>query len=223
VRVLIVEDDGALAGALAIMLRSRGDEPVVARSGVEALELLAAANTDIVILDLGLPDMDGASVLEKLRAWSAVPVVVLSARHDAAQKVRALDLGANDYVTKPFNVDELLARIRAATRRVGATPDHGLVATASFTIDVPRRVVTRDGTEVAVTPTEWRLLELLAREPGVVVQRERLLESLRGPSVPHGSHYLRAYIQQLRAKLEPVPGAPRHLVTVAGVGYRLDV
>ena len=222
-RVLIVEDDGALAGALAIMLRSRGDEPVVARSGMEALDLLAAVNTDIVILDLGLPDMDGASVLEKLRAWSAVPVVVLSARHDAAQKVRALDLGANDYVTKPFNVDELLARMRAATRRVGATPDRRLVATASFTIDVPRRVVTRDGAEVAVTPTEWRLLELLAREPGVVVQRERLLESLRGPSVPHSSHYLRVYIQQLRAKLEPVPASPRHLVTVAGVGYRLDV
>jgi two-component system, OmpR family, KDP operon response regulator KdpE len=223
VRVLIVEDDGALAGALAIMLRSRGDKPVVARSGMEALDLLAAVNTDIVILDLGLPDMDGASVLEKLRAWSAVPVVVLSARHDAAQKVRALDLGANDYVTKPFNVDELLARMRAATRRVGATPDRRLVATTSFTIDVPRRVVTRDGAEVAVTPTEWRLLELLAREPGVVVQRERLLESLRGPSVPHSSHYLRVYIQQLRAKLEPVPASPRHLVTVAGVGYRLDV
>lgn len=222
-RVLIVEDDGALAGALAIMLRSRGDVPVVARSGMEALDLLAAVNTDIVILDLGLPDMDGASVLEKLRAWSAVPVVVLSARHDAAQKVRALDLGANDYVTKPFNVDELLARMRAATRRVGATPDRRLVVTASFTIDVPRRVVTRDGAEVAVTPTEWRLLELLAREPGVVVQRERLLESLRGPSVPHSSHYLRVYIQQLRAKLEPVPASPRHLVTVAGVGYRLDV
>ena len=222
-RVLIVEDDGALAGALAIMLRSRGDEPVVARSGVEALDLLATANTDIVILDLGLPDMDGTAVLERLRAWSAVPVVVLSARHDAAQKVRALDLGANDYVTKPFNVDELLARMRAATRRVGAAPDHGLVATASFTIDVRRGVVTRDGADVAVTPTEWRLLELLSREPGVVVQRERLLESLRGPSVPHGSHYLRVYIQQLRSKLEPVPGAPRHLVTVPGVGYRLDL
>jgi len=223
VRVLIVEDDGALAGALAIMLRSRGDEPIVARSGRAALDLLASVETDIIILDLGLPDMDGAAVLEQVRAWSAVPVVVLSARHDAAQKVRALDLGANDYVTKPFNVDELLARMRAATRRADAAPDRRVVTTAAFSIDLARRVVTRDGAEVAVTPTEWRLLELLAREPGVVVERERLLDSLRGPSVPHSSHYLRVYVQQLRAKLEPAPGVPRHLVTVAGVGYRLDL
>lgn len=221
-RVLIVEDDRALAGALTIMLRSRGDEPVVARTGREALDLLAAVPSDIVILDLGLPDMDGASVLEKLRAWSAVPVVVLSARHDAAQKVQALDLGANDYVTKPFNVDELLARMRAATRRADAVPDRRVVETAAFSIDLARRVVMRDGAEVAITPTEWRLLELLARAPGTVVERERLSESLRGPSVPHSSHYLRVYVQQLRAKLEPVPATPRHLVTVSGVGYRLD-
>ena len=221
-RVLIVEDDRALAAALTIMLRSRGDEPTVARTGREALDLLASAIPHIVILDLGLPDMDGVSVLEKLRSWSEVPVVVLSARHDAGQKVRALDLGANDYVTKPFNVDELLARMRAATRGAEPAPDRRLVETAAFSIDLARRVVTRDGAEVAITPTEWRLLELLARAPGVVVERERLSESLRGPSVPHSSHYLRVYVQQLRAKLEPVPASPRHLVTVAGVGYRLD-
>jgi len=222
-KVLIVEDDRALAGALAIMLRSRGDEPIAARSGREALDLLASNEVDIVILDLGLPDMDGATVLERLRSWSTVPVVVLSARHDAAQKVRALDLGAHDYVTKPFNVDELLARMRAATRRVDVAADKRLVEAASFTIDLARRVVVRDGEPVTVTPTEWRLLELLAREPGTVVERERLLDSLRGPSVPHSSHYLRVYVQQLRAKLEPVPASPRHLVTVAGVGYRLDL
>lgn len=222
-RVLIVEDDGALAAALAIMLRSRGDEPVLARSGKEALDLLAAVETDIVILDLGLPDMDGMAVLEQLRAWSAVPVVVLSARHDATQKVRALDVGASDYVTKPFNVDELLARMRAATRKPDVAPDRRVITTASFSIDLARRVVIRDGAEVGITPTEWRMLGLLAKEPGVVVERDRLLESLRGPSVPHSSHYLRVYIQQLRAKLEPVPASPRHLVTVAGVGYRLDL
>ena len=222
-RVLIVEDDSALAVALAIMLRSRGDEPVLARSGKEALDLLASVETDIVILDLGLPDMDGTAVLEQLRAWSAVPVVVLSARHDAVQKVRALDLGANDYVTKPFNVDELLARMRAAIRRPDAAPDRRVITTSSFSIDLARRVVIRDGAEVGITPTEWRMLGLLAKEPGVVVERDRLLESLRGPSVPHSSHYLRVYIQQLRAKLEPVPGSPLHLVTVPGVGYRLDL
>ncbi len=221
-RVLIVEDDSALAVALAIMLRSRGDEPVLARSGKEALDLLAAVETDIVILDLGLPDMDGLAVLEQLRAWSEVPVVVLSARHDATQKVRALDLGANDYVTKPFNVDELLARMRAAIRRPDTVPDRRVITTASFSIDLARRVVIREGVEVGITPTEWRMLGMLAKEPGVVVERERLLESLRGPSVPHSSHYLRVYIQQLRAKLEPIPASPRHLVTVPGVGYRLD-
>jgi len=167
--------------------------------------------------------MDGTAVLEQLRAWSAVPVVVLSARHDAVQKVRALDLGANDYVTKPFNVDELLARMRAAIRRPDAAPDRRVITTSSFSIDLARRVVIRDGAEVGITPTEWRMLGLLAKEPGVVVERDRLLESLRGPSVPHSSHYLRVYIQQLRAKLEPVPGSPLHLVTVPGVGYRLDL
>lgn len=222
-RVLIVEDDSALAVALAIMLRSRGDEPVLARSGKEALDLLASVETDIVILDLGLPDMDGMAVLEQFRAWSTVPVVVLSARHDATQKVRALDLGANDYVTKPFNVDELLARMRAAIRRPDTAPDRRVITTPSFSIDLARRVVVRDGAEVGITPTEWRMLVLLSKEPGVVVERERLLESLRGPSVPHSSHYLRVYVQQLRAKLEPVPAQPRHIITVTGIGYRLDV
>lgn len=222
-RVLIVEDDSALAVALAIMLRSRGDEPILARSGTEALDLLASVETDIVILDLGLPDMDGTAVLEQLRAWSAVPVLVLSARHDAAQKVKALDLGANDYITKPFNVDELLARMRVATRKSEAAPDRRVITTDAFSIDLAKRVVLRDGAEVSITPTEWRLLGLLAKEPGVVVPRERLLDSLRGPSVPHSSHYLRVYVQQLRAKLEPVPASPRHLVTVPGVGYRLDL
>ena len=221
-RVLIVEDDGALGRALAITLRSRGDDATLARTGREALGALAEATPDVVILDLGLPDMDGVGVLEALRGWSTVPVIVLSARHDAAQKVRALDAGADDYVTKPFNIDELLARLRVATRRLDSHDERRIVATGAFEIDLARRIVIRDGVEVAITPTEWRLLELLARNPGVTVDRSELLESLRGPSVPHSSHYLRVYIQQLRAKLEPEPAAPRHLVTVPGQGYRLE-
>lgn len=221
-KVLIVEDDGALGRALAITLRSRGDDAILAKTGREALGALAEASPDVVILDLGLPDMDGVSVLEALRGWSAVPVIVLSARHDAAQKVRALDAGAHDYVTKPFNIDELLARIRVATRRTESYDEKRVVTTASFEIDLARRIVTKDGEDVAITPTEWRLLELLARNPGTTVDREELLESLRGPSVPHSSHYLRVYIQQLRSKLEPEPAAPRHLVTVQGQGYRLE-
>jgi two-component system KDP operon response regulator KdpE len=204
------------------MFASRGDEPIVAGSGREALALASSVDVDVVVLDLGLPDMDGISVLQALRGWTSVPVVVLSARHEAQQKVRALDAGADDYVTKPFNVDELLARLRVVMRRGDPAPDAREVRTASFTVDLARQSVTRNGEEIGVTPTEWRLLELLARNISTVVPRERLFESLRGPSVPHSTHYLRVYIQQLRAKLEPEPGKPRHLVTVSGVGYRLE-
>lgn len=222
-RVMIVEDDRVLARALAITVRARGDEPVVAHTGAEALSLAGQVEADVMILDLGLPDMDGIAVLEAVRGWSAMPVVVLSARHDAHQKVRALDGGADDYVTKPFNVDELFARLRVVVRRSDKSPDVPEVITAAFTVDLAHRRVMRDGAEVAVTPTEWRLLEMLARDAGKVVERERLLETLRGPSVPHNSHYLRVYVQQLRAKLEPAPSEPRHVVTVPGVGYRLEL
>ena len=222
-RVLVVEDDPTLARALAITLRSRGDDAVVVGTAREALDHLGAMECDVVILDLGLPDSDGIVVLTSLRTWSATPVIVLSARHDAAQKVAALDAGADDYVTKPFNVDELLARIRVVTRKTDAPQSRRVVTTASFTVDLARRVVERDGEAVSVTPTEWRLLELLARNPGVLVERDELLASLRGPLVPHSSHYLRVYMQQLRAKLEANPASPRHLITVQGQGYRLDL
>lgn len=220
--VLIVEDDHVLARALAIVLRSHGDEPVVATTGREAITLAGQVDLSAIVLDLGLPDMDGFAVIEAVRSWSAVPIVVLSARHEPREKVRALDAGANDYVTKPFDVDELLARLRVATRTSAVTSDARELRTGAFTIDLAARRVIRDGAEVGVTPTEWRLLEMLAREPGRVVAKEALLESLRGPSVPHRGHYLRVYVQQLRAKLEPVPATPRHLITVPGVGYRLD-
>lgn len=221
-RILLIEDDAPLAKALAITLRARGDEAIHAATGRAGLDAVAHTHPELVVLDLGLPDLDGFDVLTALRGWTDVPVVVLSARHDAAEKVRCLDAGADDYVTKPFGMDELLARLRAARRRANAEPDEPVVVTAGFTIDLAHRRVIRDGQEVRLTPTEWRLLEVLARHPGKVVGRQLLLDDLRGPHAPAGGHYLRVFLNQLRAKLEDDPSQPRHLLTVPGVGYRLD-
>ena len=221
-RVLVVEDDRGLARAIAITLTARGDEAIVAGSATDAIDAAAHVHPDLIILDLGLPDMDGFEVLLAIRGWSNVPIVVLSARHDAHEKVRCLDAGADDYVTKPFGMDELLARLRAAVRRVAAPPSEPIVETSTFTVDLVRRKVTRDGVEVRLTPTEWRILELLARSAGKVVGRQALLDDVRGPNVPANSHYLRVYLAQLRAKLEQDPAHPRHLITVPGVGYRLE-
>ncbi|HQR78723.1 MAG TPA: response regulator transcription factor [Actinomycetota bacterium] len=221
-KVLIVEDDAGLARALTITLRARGDEPVWAQTGRGALDAMAQAHPEVIILDLGLPDLDGLEVLAAVRGWSQIPVVVLSARNSAEEKVRALDAGADDYVTKPFGMDELLARLRAAHRRGGPQEQPPVVRTAEFTIDLPRHRVLRAGQEVRLTPTEWRLLELLAINAGKVVGRQELLDDLRGPNVPTRGHYLRVYLAQLRAKLEPDPAEPRYLITIPGVGYRLD-
>ncbi|TXR56170.1 response regulator [Quadrisphaera setariae] len=234
-RVLVVEDEPALARALAITLRAKRYDVDVAHTGAAALDAAATRRPDVVVLDLGLPDLDGLDVLRGLRGWSAVPVVVLSARHDSSEKVEALDAGADDYVTKPFAVDELLARLRAAVRRgeaAGPVPDP-VVETARFTVDLPRRrVLLRpspgtgqdDGEPVRLTPTEWQLLAELARSVGRVVGRRELLVALRGPhlgSEAAETHYLRVYVAQLRRKLEADPSAPRHLITEPGVGYRL--
>lgn len=221
-RVLIVEDDRGLARALAITLTARGEEATVAGTAAEAIDAAAHLHPDVIVLDLGLPDMDGFEVLQAIRGWSNVPIVVLSARHDAQEKVRCLDAGADDYVTKPFGMDELLARLRAALRRAAEPPAEPIVETGTFAVDLARRRVTRDGAEVRLTPTEWRILELLARSAGKVVGRQALLDDLRGPNVPANSHYLRVYLAQLRAKLEVDPANPRHLITVPGVGYRLE-
>jgi two-component system, OmpR family, KDP operon response regulator KdpE len=238
-RVLVVEDEPALARALAITLRAKRYEVDVAHTGAAALDAAATRRPDVVVLDLGLPDLDGLDVLRALRGWSAVPVVVLSARHDSSEKVEALDAGADDYVTKPFAVDELLARLRAAVRRgeaAGPVPDP-VVETERFTVDLPRRRVLlrpspltgqddggSGGEPVRLTPTEWQLLAELARSVGRVVGRRELLVSLRGPhlgSEAAETHYLRVYVAQLRRKLEADPSAPRHLITEPGVGYRL--
>lgn len=220
-RVLIVEDEPALARALAITLRARQYDADVALSGSAALDLAAKGHHDVVVLDLGLPDLDGLDVLRALRGWSQVPVVVLSARQTSDDKVEALDAGADDYVSKPFGMDELLARLRAAERRGQPTTTAPVVETASFTVDLARRRVSRNGQEVRLTPTEWQLLEILARHPGDVVGRREMLLELRGPHLDRETHYLRVYIAQLRRKLEPNPANPRHLITEPGVGYRL--
>ena len=220
-RILIIEDEPALARALAITLNARGYETDVAVTGAAGLDLAASSHPDLILLDLGLPDLDGMSILHAVRGWSQIPVVVLSARQTSHDKVAALDAGADDYVSKPFAMDELLARIRAATRRATGAEADPLVVTASFTVDLAARVVTRDGQPVRLTPTEWRLLEILARNAGRIVTQKELLRELRGPDLDRESHYLRVYLAQLRRKLEPDPSRPRHLITDPGIGYRL--
>jgi two-component system KDP operon response regulator KdpE len=220
-RILIIEDEPALARALAITLNARGYETEVAVTGAAGLDLVASSHPDLILLDLGLPDLDGMAILAAVRGWSQIPIVVLSARQTSHDKVAALDAGADDYVSKPFAMDELLARIRAATRRAAGAEADPIVVTSSFTIDLAARVVTRDGQAVRLTPTEWRLLEILARNAGRIVTQKDLLRELRGPDLDRESHYLRVYLAQLRRKLEPDPARPRHLLTDPGIGYRL--
>ncbi len=224
-RVLVVDDDPALLRTMAINLRAHGYEVVLAATGAEALRAAAGAHPDAVLLDLGLPDMDGQQVLEGIRGWSPVPVIVLSARRVSDDKVDALDAGADDYVTKPFGMDELLARLRAAVRRARPTGADvaPVVDTGAFVVDLAARRVQRDGSDVRLTPTEWSLLEALARRPGTVVGQRELLREVWGPAYETESHYLRVYIAQLRRKLEPEPGRPRHLLTEPGRGYRLEL
>jgi len=220
-RVLVVDDDPRLLRTLSIALRAHGNEVLTASDGRTAVQSVAEDAPDVVILDLGLPDLDGTEVLRRVRATSAVPVIVLSARHESDDKIEALDLGADDYVTKPFGVEELLARVRAAVRRSGDLGRQiGTVGTDHFTLDFSERRATVEGREIRLTPTEWRLLEALCREPGHLVLQQDLLRSVWGPSYGRESNYLRVYANQLRRKLEPDPSSPRHLVTEPGLGYR---
>lgn len=224
-RVLVVDDDVALARALAINLKARGYEVATAATGRQALDALARVHPDVVVLDLGLPDLDGIEVLHGIRGWNAVPVVVLSARTTSDEKVEALDAGADDYVTKPFAMNELLARLRAAVRRGAVGAGDGtpvVVETSSFTIDLSSAVVSREGEQVRLTPMEYHLLEVLARNVGRLVPQQQLLTEVWGPGYERETHYLRVYVGQLRRKLEDDPASPRHLVTEPGLGYRLD-
>jgi len=221
-RVLAVDDDPGLRRALAINLRARKYEVDLAEDGASALEAAARHPPDVVVLDLGLPDMDGSDVIRGLRGWTQAPIVVLSARTAQGDKVDALDAGADDYVTKPFGMDELLARLRAAVRRGAVGEEAPLVETASFTVDLAAREVRDAGGEhVRLTPTEWHLLEVLARNEGKLVPQRQLLQEVWGPQYETETNYLRVYMAQLRRKLERSPAKPRHLITEPGMGYRL--
>ncbi|SEG93496.1 two-component system, OmpR family, KDP operon response regulator KdpE [Thermomonospora echinospora] len=221
-RVLLVEDEPQLVRALRINLRTRGYEVEAAPDGRTALDLAARRHPDVVVLDLGLPDMDGVEVIEGLRGWLSVPIIVLSARHASEEKVRALDIGADDYVTKPFGMDELLARLRAAVRRAAPAEQAAVVETATFTVDLAAKKVLRDGREVRLTPTEWNILEVLVRNAGRLVGQRSLLREVWGPAYEKETNYLRVYLAQLRRKLEPDPARPRHLITEPGMGYRFE-
>jgi len=219
-RILIVEDEPGLRRALTINLRARGYEVVAAADGAAALAAAASEPPDLVILDLGLPDMDGIEVIEGLRGWSRAPIIVLSARQAQGDKVVALDVGADDYMTKPFGMDELLARLRAALRRSGRDDQAPVVETASFAVDLAAKQARANGEPVHLTPTEWHLLEVLIRHEGKLVPRKQLLHEVWGPAYETETNYLRVYMAQLRRKLEPDPAHPRHLLTEPGMGYR---
>ena len=225
-RVLVVDDEAALARALAINLKARRYEVDVAVDGRTALDLAARKRPDVVLLDLGLPDMDGVEVIAGLRGWTDVPIIVLSARQLSDDKVEALDAGADDFVTKPFGMDELLARLRAAIRRGAAAIESDtpvVVTTADFTIDLAAKRARRNGQEVHLTPTEWHLLEVLVRNRGRLVSQRALLQEVWGPQYQTETNYLRVYSAQLRRKLEPDPSRPRYLITEPGLGYRFEV
>ncbi|WP_426593424.1 response regulator [Cellulomonas sp. McL0617] len=223
-KVLVVDDEPGLAHALAITLRASGWEVVTASDGASALRAAAAHTPDVVLLDLGLPDMSGLDVITAVRAWSRMPIVVLSARQHGEDKVDALDAGADDYVTKPFAMNELLARLRAAVRRAApAQEDEPVVTAGSLTIDLARARVLRDGEEVRLTPTEWSMLEVLVRNRGRLVGRRQLLQDVWGPGYSDETHYLRVYSAQLRRKLEDDPAHPRHILTQPGMGYTFEV
>jgi two-component system, OmpR family, KDP operon response regulator KdpE len=221
-RVLVVDDDPQLLRALKINLAARGYTVLTAPDGTRALHTAAHEHPDVIVLDLGLPDLDGTEVITGLRGWSTTPIIVLSARSDSGDKVEALDAGADDYVTKPFGMDELLARLRAAVRRASTNPtgNEPVVHAGALDIDLAAKQVTRHGEVVHLTPTEWGILELLVRHQGKLVSQRQLLTEVWGPHYQTETHYLRVYLAQLRRKLEPDASHPRHLITEPGMGYR---
>ncbi|MFF3490234.1 response regulator [Streptomyces sp. NPDC002795] len=224
-RVLVVEDDPQLVRALVINMQARRFGVDAAPDGATALRLAASRQPDVVVLDLGLPDMDGVDVIRALRGWTRVPIMVLSARRAADEKVAALDAGADDYVTKPFSMDELFARLRAAVRRTEATalaPDTVVVTTDDFTVDLVAKKALRDKREVRLTPTEWHLLEILVCNPGRLISQKQLLHEVWGVARGNKTNYLRVYMAQLRRKLEVDPSHPRYLITEPGMGYRFE-
>ncbi|HUK73379.1 MAG TPA: response regulator [Streptosporangiaceae bacterium] len=223
-RVLVVDDEAQIVRALRINLRARQFDVLTAATGTEALRAAASHPPDVVLLDLGLPDLEGVEVIAGLRGWTDAPIIVLSGRSDATDKVDALDAGADDYVTKPFGMDELLARMRAVTRRVQPHEAAPRVTFGTATVDLAARRVTRsvNGTisDVRLTPTEWHLIEVLLRHPGKLLSQRQLLTEVWGPGYADAAGNLRLYMAQLRRKLEPDPSRPRYLLTEPGMGYR---
>lgn len=222
-RILVVDDDSMLQRTLRINLRARGHEVLLASSGRQAMASFLADDPELVILDLGLPDLDGVEVLRRLRQRSAVPVIVLSARQQADDKIEALDEGADDYVSKPFDVNELMARVRVAVRRTSVAAEAPETFSApGLTLDFGAHLATRGSETIHLTPTEWRLLAELARHQGRLVPHEDLLRAVWGPGYGREHHYLRVFANQIRRKIEPDPAAPRHLINEPGLGYRLQ-
>ncbi|MDP9495480.1 MAG: response regulator [Actinomycetota bacterium] len=224
IRVLVVDDEPQIVRALAVNLQALGYKVDVARSGEEALRVAADHRPDAVILDLGLPGMDGLEVIEGLRGWTTVPIIVLSVRERERDKIAALDAGADDYVTKPFGMGELLARLRSALRRATAGDlDAPTLVTPDFTVDLStKKVLRHDGEEVRLTPTEWGIVEVLARHQGKLVSQTQLLKQVWGPDYGAETNYLRVFMAQIRRKLEPDPTHPRYLITEPGMGYRFE-
>jgi two-component system KDP operon response regulator KdpE len=222
-RVLVVDDEPQIRRALGVNLRARGYEVDLAETGEEALDLAARHHPDVVVLDLGLPGIGGVEVIQGLRGWSEVPVIVLSVRESESDKVAALDAGADDYVTKPFGMDELLARLRAALRRATPSEEEAVVVTDDFSIDLAaKRVVTTSGEEIRLTPTEWQMVEVLVRHAGKMVAQKQLLQEVWGPTYGRETNYLRVFMAQIRSKLEPNPSQPRYFITEPGMGYRFE-
>jgi two-component system KDP operon response regulator KdpE len=220
-KVMVVDDEPQLRRALDINLRIRGYEVVLAETGEEALEHAARHRPDLVILDLGLPGIDGVDVIRGLRGWTDIPIIVLTVRDTGSEKVLALDAGADDYVTKPFGLDELLARVRAALRRAAPrNEDEPVVSTASFAVDLAAKQVHTPGGDVRLTPTEWLIVETLVRNEGRLVTYGQLLHQVWGPTATYDSNLLRVHLAHIRRKLEPDPSNPRYFHTEAGMGYR---
>jgi two-component system KDP operon response regulator KdpE len=221
-RVLIVDDEPQILRALTTNLRVRGYDVDEAATGERALELAARQHPDVVVLDLGLPGIDGLEVVQGLRGWTEVPFLVLSAREDEASKVAALDAGADDYVTKPFGMDELLARLRAALRRATPADEEPMVSTDDFVVDLAAKRVTRGSVVVHLTPTEWQVVEVLVRNAGKLVTQRQLLQDVWGPQYGDETNYLRVHLAHIRRKLEPEPSRPRYFLTEPGMGYRFQ-
>ena len=218
----MVDDEPQLLRALGTNLKARGYDVELAATGEAALALAARTHPDVVVLDLGLPGIDGTDVIRGLRGWTSVPIIVLSVRETESEKVEALDAGADDYVTKPFGMDELLARLRAALRRAVPGEEEATVHTDDFDVDLAAKRVTTANGEIRLTPTEWAIVEILVRNPRKLVTQRQLLQEVWGPQYQKETNYLRVYLAQIRQKLEPDPARPRYFITEARMGYRFE-